>query len=127
MGWFYAANLENAAAPDFLLMLWIAVIFIAVGTFFIRRTLNRRERLKNIAITKGISGLLVTPQTNSIIIGALAEVIAVIGFLITVLGGVKFNVFRAGAVALLIFLINFPRKAVWKKIVENLETTQEGF
>ncbi len=126
-GWFYAANSENAAAPNSLLMLWIAVIFIAVGTFFIRRTLNRRERLKNIAITKGISGLLVTLQTNSIIISALAEVIAVIGFLIAVLGGVKFDVFRAGAVALLVFLINFPRKAVWKKIVENLETTQEVF
>ncbi|CAN5275069.1 hypothetical protein BH20ACI1_BH20ACI1_23420 [soil metagenome] len=127
VGWFYAASSENAASPDSLLALWIAVIFIAVGTFFLRRMLNRWERLKNIALTKGISGVLAALQTNSLIIGALAEVIAVIGFLIAVLGGVKFDVFRAGAVALLVFLINFPRKTVWKKIVINLENVQEVF
>ena len=126
-GWFYAASSENAAAPDSLLMLWIAVVFIAVGSFLLRRILNRWDRLKNIASVKGISGLLAALQTNSIIIGALAEVIAVIGFLIAVLGGVKFDVFRAGAVALLVFLINFPRKTAWKKIVGNLENTQEVF
>ncbi len=34
VGWFYAASSENAASPDSLTALWIAVIFIAVGTFF---------------------------------------------------------------------------------------------
>lgn len=125
VGWFYAASSENAVSPDSLLALWIAVVFIAVGTFFLRRMLNRWDRLKTIALTKGVSGVLVTLQTNSLILGALAEIIAVIGFLIAVLGGIKFDVFRAGVVALLVFLINFPRKPVWKKIVLNLEKVQE--
>ncbi len=84
VGWFYAASSENAASDDSLLGLWMAIVFIAVGTFFLRRMLNRWERLKNIAMTKGVSGVLSTLQTNSIIIGSLAEVIAIIGFLIAV-------------------------------------------
>lgn len=124
-GWFYAASSENAAAPDSLLMLWIAIVFIAVGTFFLRRMLNNWNRLQNTASIRGISGVVNVLQTNSIIIGSLAKIVAVIGFLIAVLGGVKFDVFRAGAVALLIFLMNFPRKTVWKKIVRSLENTQE--
>lgn len=127
VGWFYAASSENAVSSDSLMILWIAVIFIAVGTFFLRRMLNRWERLRNIALTKGISGVLAALQTNSIIIGSMAEIIAVIGFLIAVLGGVKFDIFRAGVVALLVFLINFPRKTVWKKIVINLNNVQEVF
>ncbi len=127
VGWFYAASSENAVSNDSLMTLWIAIIFIAVGTFFLRRMLNRWERLKNIALSKGISGVLAALQTNSINIGSTAEIIAVIGFLIAVLGGVKYDVFRAGAVALLVFLINFPRKTVWKKIVINLNNDQEVF
>ncbi len=125
VGYFYASGSENVAAPDFLLLLWFAVIFIAIGSFFLRRTLNRRERLKNIASVKGISGVLSALQTNSIMIGTLAETVAIIGLLIAFLGGVKFDVFRAAAVALLIFFINIPRKAVWKKVIGSLENTQE--
>lgn len=121
-GWFYAARSENAVTPRSLMTLWIAVIFIAVGTFILRRMLNRWERLKNIKLSKGISGLLTTLQTNAIVLGSVAETIAIIGFLIAVLGGIKTDVFRAGAVALIVFLINFPRKSVWKKIVANLES-----
>jgi Flp pilus assembly protein TadB len=108
--------------PRSLMTLWIAVVFIAVGTFVLRRMLNQWERLKNIKLSKGISGLLTTLQTNAIVLGAVAETIAVIGFLIAVLGGIKSDMFRAGAVALIVFLINFPRKSVWKKIVANLES-----
>ena len=120
-GWFYAAGSENAVSSGSLMTLWIAVIFIAVGTFVLRRMLNRWQRLKNIALSKGFSGLLAALQTNAIILGALAEVIAIIGFLIATLGGVKFDMFRAGAIALIVFLINFPRQSVWKKIAANLE------
>ena len=120
-GWLYAADAEDAVAPDYFLALWFAVILIAVGSFFLRRTLNRRERFKSIASLKGVSGVLSALLTNSIIIGALAEVVAIIGFLIAFLGGAKFDVFRAGAVSLLVFLINVPRKAVWKKIIGSLE------
>lgn len=70
VGWFYAANSENAASHNSLMTLWTAIIFVAVGTFLLRRTLNRWNRLKNVALLKGVSGVLTTLQTNSLLITA---------------------------------------------------------
>lgn len=101
--------------------LWIGALFIAMGTFVLRRTLYRWDRLKDIAILKGITGVLDSLKINSIILGAMAELIAVIGFVISFLGGNPYEMLRAGAIALVVFLINFPRKSVWQKIAANLE------
>ena len=120
-GWFYAGSSENDVTSSSLMTLWIAVLFIALGTFVLRRVLNNWDRLKTTALLKGIPGVLSALQINAIILGSMAEVIAVLGFLIATLGGVSADIFRAGVVALIVFLINFPRKAVWMKIVANLE------
>lgn len=117
----FVADSEYTVSANSLTALWIAVIFIAIGAFVLRRILSNWERLRNIKLLKGVSGLLAALQTNSIILGALAETIAVIGFIITVLSGYKADALRAGTVALIVFLMNFPRKSVWQKIVVNLE------
>jgi hypothetical protein len=120
-GWFVSANVENSISDESLMSLRIAVIFIAITTFVLRRMLFRWDRLKNVAILKGISGLLGSLQANAIILGTLAEIIAIIGFLIAALGGVRTEMFTFGAVSLILFLINFPRKNIWEKIVANLQ------
>lgn len=120
-GWFYAANVENAISDEALMNFRIGVIFIAITTFVLRRMLTRWDRLKTVALLKGIPGLLSSLQTNAIILGTFAEIIAIIGFLIAALGGVKTDMLTFGAVALIIFFINFPRKNIWEKIVANLE------
>lgn len=109
---------ENASA---LMPLWVAIIFIAIATFVLRRALTRWERLRDAKLLKGFAGLFSTLQTNSIILGALAEAIAVVGLVISILSGSKFDAARAGAVALVVFLMNFPRKSVWQKIAASLE------
>lgn len=119
--WFLAINTENAVTQRSLTALWIAVLFIALATFVIRRMLFRWERLKHIYLLKGMSGLLSALQTNALILGAMAEVIAIMGFLIAALGGVKWDMFRAGVVALVVFLINFPRRSVWEKVAGSME------
>lgn len=121
IAWFLAARTDNSITEAGISWLWMTVLFIAVGTFLLRRFLFAWDRLKNIALVEGIPKLISTLQTNTIILSALAEVIAVIGFLVATLTGDKFEMFRAGAVALIVFLINFPRLAVWRKIVANLE------
>jgi hypothetical protein len=121
IGWFYAANVENAISDESLTALRVGVIFIAITTFVLRRMLIRWDRLKNISLLKGIPGLLNSLQTNAIILGTMAEIIAIIGFLIATLGGIKTDMLTFGAVALVLFLINFPRKSIWEKIVANLE------
>jgi len=119
--WFAAQNSSNSVSDQTITTLWVTVIFIAVGAFLARRMLFSWERLKNTTLMKGVKGLIQTLQFNSIIIGIMGEIVAVVGFLIALLSGNKWEMFRAGAVALIVFLANFPRKSVWEKIVSNLE------
>jgi len=119
--WFVTPTSQISISQQSLMTLWVAVIFAAIGTFVLRRMFFRWDRLKDITLLKGVSGLLATLQTNAIVLGALAEAVAIIGFVITFLTGDKFEMLRAGIVALIVFLINFPRQSVWKKILEGME------
>ncbi len=118
---FLAPNAENVAAPETLRTLWIVIIFIAVGTLLLRRMFFRWDRLRDIALLKGVKGLLRTLQSNAIILTVLAEMIVIVGFIISFLSGERFDTLRAGIVALILLAINFPRKSVWGKIAANLQ------
>lgn len=116
------ANAETTTADTASLMpLWVAIVFIAIATFVLRRVFSRPDRLKDAKLLKGFAGLFGALQTNAIILGALAEAIAVVGLVIAFMSGNKFDALRAGAIALIVFLANFPRKSVWEKIAANLE------
>lgn len=121
VSWLGVFRIETNLTNQDFTTLWVAVLFIAVGTFILRRMFFSWERLKNIALLKGVSGLLRTLQRNSVILGIFALVVAIVGFLISSLSGSSSDMFRAGVIALVVFLINFPRKKVWKTIVSNLE------
>lgn len=121
VAWFIVSTSETNFPAQSLTTLWVAVLFIAIGSFLLRRLFFGWDRLKNIALLKGVSGLLSTLQTNSIILGAMAEIVAIIGFLIAIFSGNSSDMIRAGVIALVVFLVNFPRKNIWKKIVSNLE------
>lgn len=101
--------------------LWVAALFAALGSFIIRRMLYRWDRLRDISLLKGISGLIKTLSVNSILLASMAEIVAVIGFVISILTGDAFEMVRAAIIALVVFIINFPRKSIWEKIVKNLE------
>ena len=49
-------------------------------------------------------------QANAIILGTMAEIVAIIGFLIAALGGVKSDMFTFGAVAADSFSYKFSQK-----------------
>lgn len=122
VAWIVAPSSQNLVSSNNLMPFWIGALFIAIGTFVLRRVLFRWDRLRDIVLLKGVSGLLQNLQKNAILLGAMAELIALIGFVITFLSGNPYEMLRAGAIALVVFLINFPRKSVWKKIVANLES-----
>ena len=121
VSFFITPNAVGGISTETLRTLWVVIIFIAVGTFLLRRTFFRWDRLRDIALLKGVKGLLRTLQSNAIILTALAETIVVIGFVISFLSGEKFDTLRAGIVAVILLAINFPRKPVWEKIVANLQ------
>ncbi len=121
IAWVVIANSDNSMDADSQRTVWFFILFIAIGSFLVRRLLFSWERLKNAAILKGIPAVLQNLQVNSIMLGALGEIVAVLGFILATMSGNKWEMFRAGAVAMVVFLANFPRKATWKKIVYNLE------
>ena len=118
---FITPSAENSLSTETLRTLWIVIIFIAVGTTVLRRFFLSWERLRDIALLKGIQGLLRTLQTNAIILSVLTESVVIVGFLVTFLSGDKYEILRAGLVALILFAINFPRKKVWENIVSGLQ------
>lgn len=121
IAWIVIANSDNSMTSGSQTTLWFFILFIAIGSFLVRRFLFNWDRLKNTAVLKGISGVLQTLQINSILLGALGEIIAVMGFILATMSGNKWEMFRAGAIAMVVFLANFPRKKTWDKIVSNLE------
>lgn len=119
--WFGVLRIENHLGSQDFSTLWVAVLFIAIGSFIMRRMFFSWERLKNVALLRGVSGLLGTLQRNTIILSLFALAVALVGFLIAAFSGTSADMLRAGAISLVVFLINFPRKKVWKTIVSNLE------
>lgn len=118
--WLFVSKIQiNISEQDFT-TLWVAVLFIAVGSFVLRRLFFSWERLKNVGLLKGVSGVLGTLQRNSVILSFFGVAVALLGFLITLFSGNSADMFRAGAIALVVFLINFPRKKIWKTVVSNL-------
>jgi hypothetical protein len=121
VAWFLITFSSNDVSDAALTALWMFVLLVAIGTFVLRRMLFSWERLKNLALLKGVPALLSSLQTNTILLSSLGEIVAILGFLIAVLSGNKIEMLRAGAVALIIFLMNFPRKSAWKKILAAAE------
>jgi hypothetical protein len=119
--WLLVKKVETNLSDQDFTTLWVAVMFIAVGSFLLRRMFFNWERLKNIALLKGVQGVIGTLQRNSIILSVFAVLVALLGFVISTFSGNSSDMFRAGAIALVVFLINFPRKRVWKAIVSNLQ------
>lgn len=117
----FAPETESRISQQTLTILWAAIVFVALAAFILRRMFFRWDRLRDIALLKGIKGLIKTLQTNAIFLSAIAETVVLIGAAIAVLSGSKIEVLRAALVSLILFLINFPRKSVWQKVVAGLQ------
>lgn len=121
VAWFVITYSNNDISEPASFALWGTILLIAAGSFVLRRALFSWERLKSVALLKGIPALLDNLQANTILLGALGEVVAIMGFLVATLSGNKFEMLRAGAISLIVFLMNFPRKSIWQKILAGAE------
>lgn len=118
--WFVTKNRETISEDSFL-TLWLVILFISAATFVLRRQLFGSDRLKNATLLKGIPGLIGLLQINTIILNSFAEIVVIIGFVITILSGNFFDMLRAAGIAMIIFALNFPLRTLWKKVVLSLE------
>lgn len=119
ISWFLA-NEANVNQPQTLAnVLWIVLLVIAIGAFLLRRVMFNPEVLRDTATVKGATGVLKSLQFKTILFSALAETIAVIGFVISIMNGDKYDMLRAAAIALIVFFISFPRKKGWELLAQS--------
>ena len=119
--WFDIFHFEPSISASTVTILWVAIIFIAVGSFLLRRTFFNWEKFADTALLKGKTGVINQLRANALILASFAEAIAVLGFLIAALTGDSYQMLRAAAIAIIVCLINFPRRGIWAKIIESLE------
>ncbi|MDQ3802212.1 MAG: hypothetical protein M3384_22530 [Acidobacteriota bacterium] len=120
--WFVITYSSNDISEQAGVALWGTILLIAAGSFILRRMLFSWDRLKSIALLRGIPGLLDSLQAYTILLGMFGLIVAIMGFLVATLSGNKFEMLRAGAISLIVFLINFPRRSVWQKILAGAES-----
>jgi hypothetical protein len=100
--------------------IYVAALFIALGSVALRRSQMRWLRLATVAEVRGAGGLIRHLLNTTIILAALAELIGLLGLVLCFIGGDMRDVLIMGAVALLIVLPVFPRRRVWEKTVADL-------
>ncbi len=122
VAYFVAERVNNSVSEQAILLMWASIILLIAVILVLNKFLFSSKSLKKTFQEKGSSGVLADLQIKTIFICLVVEIIAIIGFLIATLSGSKFEMFRAGTVALVIFLFNFPRKRNWEQILTNLES-----
>lgn len=99
----------------------LVVVFLGVGAIVFRRTRFSAMRLQDIGALRGASGLLSTLYTTTVIVALIAALIAVLGFLITVMTGAGTDMLYFGVIALAVLLYCYPRRAAWAAVVRANE------
>jgi hypothetical protein len=100
--------------------IYVAALFIALGSVALRRSQMRWLRLATVAEVRGAAGLVRHLLITTIVLAGLAELIGLLGLVVCYTGGGVRDVLIMGAVALLIVLPIFPRRRVWEKAVAEL-------
>lgn len=98
------------------------VIFLGIGALVYRRTRFHAMRLQDIAALRGASGLLATLQTTTVIVALIAAVIAILGFVISVMTGAGTDMLYFGVIAIAVLAYCYPRRAAWAAVVRATES-----
>ena len=97
----------------------ITILIFGLGAIALRRTKFTAMRLQDIAGLKGTSGLLITLQRTTIQVALLGTVIAVVGFVATLLTGNPFYSYGGGVVAVAVLLYSYPTRRQWQRTLQR--------
>lgn len=114
-------KLYRPGDPTLPMALWITILVFGLGAFVLRRGRFALMRLQDIAALRGISGLLRTLQSTTVQLAFLAGAIALMGFIITIRTGNKYDMLRGGGVAIIVLLYCYPAKGSWQRVVQGIE------
>jgi hypothetical protein len=114
-------SLHRPGDPSLAMALWIAILIFGLGSFVLRRTRLQGMRLQDIAALRGLSGLLATLQGTTIQVAFIGGAIALMGFVVMIMTGNKYDMLRAGGVAVIVLLYSYPQRAAWQRVVRAIE------
>jgi hypothetical protein len=103
--------------------LLFTIFFLAVGSIVFRRTRFSSMRLQDVAALRGASGLLEILQWTTVYVALVGGVIAVLGFVFTLMTGERTNVFYPAVIAVAVLSYCYPRRAAWQSVVNALAGT----
>jgi len=86
-----------------------------LGAVALRRTKFAAMRLQDIGALKGASGLLITLQRTTLQVAGLGIVIALVGFIATLVSANDFYAYGAGLVAVAVLLYCYPTRTSWER------------
>lgn len=126
IGFLYSEALHRPGDPSLAMALWIAILIFGLGSFVLRRTRFQTMRLRDIAALRGISGLLASLQSTTIQVAFIGGAIALMGFIVMILTGNKYDMLRAGGVAIIVLLYAYPQRPAWQRLVRSIEQSDEA-
>lgn len=97
----------------------ISILIFGLGAIALRRTQFANLRLQDIAALRGTSGLLITLEKTTLRVAVLGAVIAVIGFVATLMTGNDFYSYGAGLVAVCVLWYCYPVRTSWEQAVRR--------
>lgn len=125
-GFLASESLHRPGDPSLAMALWIAILIFGLGSFAFRRTRFQTMRLKDIAALRGMSGLLATLQGTTIQVAFIGGAIALMGFIVMIMTGNKYDMLRAGGVAVIVLLYAYPQRSAWERLVTAIEKAEDA-
>lgn len=78
-------------------------------------------RLNDIAVLRGMSGLLATLQNTTLLLALMGVAIVVMGFITTMMTNDWLHIRNAGVIAIAVLLYSYPSRASWQRVVHGIE------
>ena len=95
----------------------LVVLFFGLGAIAWRRNRFAPMRLQDIAGLAGVTGLIKTLEKTTLQLAILAVVIALIGFVVTLIQGNELYTYWSCAIAVVVLIYCYPTKSSWLKTV----------
>jgi len=97
----------------------ISILIFGLGAIALRRTQFANMRLQDIAALQGSSGLLITLQRTTMRVAMIGILIAVLGFVATLVSGIPVYTYQAGVVAVAVLLYGYPVRSSWEQAIRS--------
>jgi hypothetical protein len=102
----------------------LIVLFFGLGAIVWRRNRFSAMRLQDIAGLEGVSGLIRTLEKTTIQLAVLAEAIATIGFIVTLITGNELYTYWSCAIAIVVLIYCYPTKSSWLRTLYRFTDKQ---